>query len=118
MDGLVNLLALLDPRIISAINLMVAVYVIREVRRWEMVRTEDRVRDASEQGNDKIRDDRVTTLATNLGAFANKVDALHVRLDTMDKNNVIEMTKLTSELHFRLAALDGKLASMSGSLNG
>ena len=109
MDDLTKLLALLDPRIVSAINLMVAMYVIREVRRWEQIRIDERVKDASEQGNDKIRDDRVTQLATNLGSFANKVDALHARLDQMDKNNVIEMTKLTTEIHFRLGALDQKL---------
>lgn len=115
MDDLIKLLVLLDPRIVSALNLALAVYVIREVRRWEHIRGDERVRDATEQSNDRVRDDRVTQLATSLGAFANKVDALHARLDTMDKNNVIEMTKLTTELHFRLAALDSKLASMGNS---
>lgn len=111
VDDLAKLLALLDPRVVSAINLVAIGYVLREMTKYRQERISALVRDASEQGNDKVRDDRVTQLATSLGSFASKVDSLHARLDVMDKNNVIEMTKLTTELHFRLAAIDKRLGS-------
>jgi len=113
VDDLAKLLALLDPRIVSAVNLMCVFYVMGELRKWRQERVDDRIKDAGDQGNDKIRDDRVTALASQYGALGNKVDALHARLDTLDRNNTIEMTKLTTELHFRLAAIDKRLGQTS-----
>lgn len=104
----------IDPRVLTIINTLILGWVVYALRRlqnefWKNS-TEVKIASVTDRTDDKIRDDRVTSLAAQNGGNAAKLDALHRRLDEHQD----QWIAFTTEMKLRMTAVERKLHLATG----